>query len=84
MSQSIIHKSLFFECIQRDWGHLHSTYAQRGKERVKPNAYDCVQGGREGFKVAYLRKKMFFGPQNLKTFLFLHKRSYYIAICYCV
>ena len=37
-----------------------------------------------GFKVAYVRKKNFFGPQNLKTFLFLYKRSYYIAIYYCV
>ena len=28
------------------WGYPHSTYAQRGREGVKPNAYDCVQGGR--------------------------------------
>ena len=27
-------------------------------------------GGRGGGKVAYVRKKLFFGPQNLKTFLF--------------
>ena len=36
-----------------------------------------------GFKVAYVRKK-FFGPQNLKIFLFLYKRRYYIAIYYCI
>ena len=58
----------------------------------------CVQGGgggggwvggggesRECFKVAYEpEKKNVFGQQNLTTFLFLYKRSYYTAICYCV
>ena len=28
------------------WGHPHSTYTQRGRGVVKPNAYDCVQGER--------------------------------------
>ena len=28
-----------------------------------PNAYDCVHGG--GFKVAHVRKKKIWGPQNL-------------------
>ena len=50
---------------------------------VKPNAYYCVQGG-GWFKIAYVRKKNCFGPQNLKTFLFLYKKSYYIAIYYCI
>ena len=30
------------------WGHPHSTYTQRGRGGVKPNAYDCVQGGNGG------------------------------------
>ena len=66
-------------------GQPHSAYAQRGRGRVKPNAHDCVQGGSGGFQGCVRKqKKFFFGPQNLKIFLFLSKRSYYIAIYYFV
>ena len=34
------------------WGHPHSMYAQRGRGVVKPNAYDCVQGGGGGLILA--------------------------------
>ena len=74
----------FIVKLNKHGSHPHSTYAQRGKGGVKPNAYDCLQGGRGRFKVPYGCKKFFFGPQNLKTLLFLYKRSYYIAIYYCV
>ena len=42
-------------------------------------------GGR-GFQgcVRTQKKIFFFGLQNLKSFLFLYKKSYYIAIYYCV
>ena len=52
-----------------------------GSRQMRTIAYK-VGGG-----VSRLRtytKKIFFGPQNLKTFLFLYERSYYIAICGCV
>ena len=44
---------------------------QRGRGGVKTNAYNCVQGG---FKVAY-GHNIFFGPQNLKTFLFFAQKK---------
>ena len=33
-----------------------------------------TRGGGGDFKVAYLRKKKFFGPQNLKTSFFVQKK----------
>ena len=63
----------------------HSTFTQRGRVEVKLNAYDCVQEGEGGFsRLRTYAKKLFFRPQNRKTFLFLYKRSYYLAIYYCV
>ena len=48
----------------------------------------CIQLRRRGervFKVVYVHKRIFFfGPENRKSFLFWYKRSYYIAIYYCV
>ena len=41
--------------IIRARANIIRTYAQRGRGVVKPNAYDCVQGGggtEAGFKVA--------------------------------
>ena len=35
-------------------------------------------------KVPFRKKLFFFGPQNHKTFLFLYKTNYYIAIYYCI
>ena len=40
--------------------------------------------GEGGLRLRMYAKKIFFGPQNLKTFLFLYKRGYYIAIYYCL
>ena len=68
-----------------DWDHPHSMYTQRGRGGFKPNAYDCVQGDRaEGSRLRTCAKKIFFGPQNIKTFLLLYQRSYFVAIYYCV
>ena len=69
-----------------EWGHPHGTYPQRERGEIKPNAYDCLQEGRGGRVqdcVRAQKKKNFFGPQNLKTFRFLYKRNYDIAIYYC-
>ena len=74
--------NLFFSsCI---WGHPHSTYAQRARGGVKPNAYDYAHGGRGFSKLHSCAKKIFVRPQNLKTFLSLGKRSYCIAIYFRV
>ena len=74
--------NLFFSsCI---WGHPHSTYAQRARGGVKPNAYDYAHGGRGFSKLHSCAKKFFVRPQNLKTFLSLGKRSYCIAIYFRV
>ena len=46
----------------------------------------CVRLHMKGEGVSRLRtyaKKSFFGPENLKTFLFLYKSGYYIAIYDC-
>ena len=51
-------------------GHPNSTYAQSGRGGFKPNAYDCVQEGRGVQGCVRAQKKIVFGPQNLKTFLF--------------
>ena len=46
-------------------------YAQRkGEESSQMRTIRYKGGGGGGGKVAYVRKKLFFGPQNLKTFLF--------------
>ena len=55
------------------WGHPHSTYTKMGRGGVKPNAYDYVQGERGVSRLrTYAKKIFFFGPQNLKSFLFLY------------
>ena len=64
------------------WGHPHSTYTQRGKRGVKPNAYDCAQGGGVVSRLRTYAKRIFW--KNLKTFLCLYQRSYYIVIYFCV
>ena len=71
----------FFVFISR--GLPHSTYAKRGRGGVKPNAYDCIQGGSGVSRLPMYAKKNF-GAQNLNFSFFLCKRSYYIAIYCCV
>ena len=51
-----------------------------GSSQMRTIAY---KGG-VGFQGCVRTQKNFFGQQNFKTFLFLYKRSYYIAIFYCV
>ena len=43
-----------------------------------------TRGERGVSRLRTYAKKIVFEPQNLKIFLFLYKRSYYIAIYYCV
>ena len=67
-------------------GHPHSTYAVHTKEEGRGQA-KCVRlptGGEGGVQGCVRTQKKFFGSQNLKTFLFLYKRSYYIAVYCCV
>ena len=52
-----------------------------GASQMRTTAYKGG-GGVQG--CVRTQKKIFFGQQNLKTFLFLYKRSYCIAIYYCV
>ena len=58
--------------------------AQRGRGGVKPNAYNCIQGGRRCFKVVHICKKDFFWTTKSQNFSFFYKRRYYVAIYYCV
>ena len=53
-------------------GHPHGTYPQKGREGVKTNAYDCVQ---RVSRLSMYAKKIFFGPQNLKTSFFCTKEA---------
>ena len=60
---------------------VHPQRGGEGSRQMGTIAYKGEGRGWVGVKVAYVRKKKnFFGPQNLKTFLFLFNRSYYIAI----
>ena len=54
--------------------HIISTLKGRGGG-VKPNAYDCVQGGREGFE-GWIRtqKKTFLDRKISKLFFFVQKK----------
>ena len=56
------------------WGHPHSTYAQRGRGGVKPNAYDCVQGGRGVSRLRTYAKKFFLDHKISKLFFFVQKK----------
>ena len=67
------------------WGHLYSTYAQTEREGVQPNAYDCVQGGRGGFKVAYVHKKTFFSDHKIsKLFFLVQKKLLHCHLLLCI
>ena len=64
------------------WGHPHSTHkgGVEGSSQMRTIAFK-VGGVVQG---CVCTQKKFFEPQNLKTFLFLHKKSCYISIYYCV
>ena len=55
-------------------GHPHSTYAQRGRGQVKPNAYDCVQGG-EGVQGCVRTQNNFFWTTKSQIFSFLVQKK---------
>ena len=65
--------------------HIVRTHKGRGERSSQMRTIACMRGEGGGFKIAYAhkKKKKFFGPQNLKTFRFLYKRNYDIAIYYC-
>ena len=71
-------------CVNVVVGVIHTVRTDKGGgeglSQMRTIAYK--RGGRVQ-DYAPLQKK-FFGPQNLKTFLFMYKRSYYIAIYYGV
>ena len=56
-------------------GHPHSTYAPRGRGGVKPNAHDCVQGGRGFSSLRTYAKKSFLGHKISKLVLFCTKEA---------
>ena len=60
----------FIVKLNKHGSHPHSTYAQRGKGGVKPNPYDCLQGGRGRFKVPYGCKKFFFLDHKISRLYF--------------
>ena len=61
-------------CMVR--GHLHSTYPQMGRGGVKPNVYDCVQGGRGVSRLRpYAKKKFFLDHKISKLFFFCTKKA---------
>ena len=62
--------------------HILLTHKGGGDGSNQMRMIAC-EGEERWFKVAYVCKKIF-GPQNLKTFLFLYKRRYYIDIYYFV
>ena len=55
-------------------GHPHSTYAQLGGEGSSQMCTTAYKGEGVSRLRTYARKK-FFGPQNLKTFLFCTKEA---------
>ena len=65
-------------CSARGHRHvrMHKGRGREGRGQVKC-AYICRQGGAGSSRLGA-------NTQNLKTFLFVCKRSYYIAIYYCV
>ena len=65
--------------------HIVRTHKGRGERSSQMRTIACKRGEGGGFKIAYAhkKKKKIFGPQNLKTFRFLYKRNYDIAIYYC-
>ena len=72
---------LSFSC-----GVIHIVRRQKGGGEGQAKCVQLDTQGDGGFKVAYVRKKKFFflDYKISKVFLFLYKKSYYIAIYYCV
>ena len=67
-----------FEAVKltKKWGHPHNMYAERGRERVKPNAYDCVPGGgMGGVQNCVLTQKKFFWTTKYQNFSFFYTKE---------
>ena len=84
-----IWKTLYLQLkTEPPWSHPLKTYAQTRKWGVNPNTYNCLQarlGGGGRFKAAYVRKKIFFGPQILKIFLFfVQKKLLHCHLLLCI
>ena len=66
-------------------GSSTCTYVQRWREgRGQAKCIQLHTMGEGGSSRLGMHTQKNFGLQNLKTFLFLYKRNYYIAIYYCV
>ena len=72
----------FIYCIKISIAdHPHSTYAQRGRGGVKPNAYDCVQG--RGVKECVRTQKNFL-DHKIAKFFFVQKKLLHIHLLFCI
>ena len=75
----------FIVKLNKHGSHPHSTYAQRGKGGVKPNACDFLQGGRGRFKVPYGCKKIFFWTTKSQDFtFFVQKKLLHCHLLLCI
>ena len=61
-----------------EWGHPHSTYPQRERGEIKPNAYECLQEGRGGRVQdcvrAQKKKKIFWTTKSQNVSFFVQKK----------
>ena len=65
-------------------GVIHIVRTHKGGGEGSSQMRTIAYKGGGGFQGYVRMQKKFFGPQNLKTFVFLYNISYYIAIYYCV
>ena len=66
-------------------GHLHSTYPQMGRGGVKPNVYDCVQGGRGVSRLRpYAKKKFFWTTKSQNFSFFVQKKLLHCHVLLCI
>ena len=63
------------------WGHPHSTYTQRGRGGVKPNAFHCVQGRRVQGCVR-TEKKIFLTTKSQNFSFFVQRKLLPFVIVY--
>ena len=72
----------FFVFISR--GLPHSTYAKRGRGGVKPNAYDCIQGGSGVSRLPMYAKKNFWTTKSQLFFFFMQKKLLHSHLLLCI
>ena len=68
------------------WGHSHSTYTQRGRGGVKPNEYDCVQGGKGGGGqgCVHTQKKSFWSTKFQNFPFSVQKKLLHCYLLFCI